>query len=78
MKCLDSGYILGQYMNIKYNLLYRTWTAGLRMRRRRRRRLLKKRQNQKKTCEIKTYIYEGRLKSSWTGGSAPLLCRGRR
>jgi hypothetical protein len=21
--------------------------------------------------------YEGRLKSSWTGGSAPLLCRGR-
>jgi hypothetical protein len=22
--------------------------------------------------------YEGRLKSSWTGGSAPLLCRGRR
>jgi hypothetical protein len=23
-------------------------------------------------------IYEGRLKSSWNGGSAPLLCRGRR
>jgi len=22
--------------------------------------------------------YEGRLKISWTGGSAPLLCRGRR
>jgi len=22
--------------------------------------------------------YDGRLKSSWTGGSAPLLCRGRR
>jgi hypothetical protein len=21
-------------------------------------------------------IYEGSLKSSWTGGSAPLLCRG--
>jgi hypothetical protein len=21
--------------------------------------------------------YEGRLKSSWTGGSAPLLCRGK-
>jgi hypothetical protein len=24
-----------------------------------------------------SYNYEGRLKSSWTGGSAPLLCRGR-
>jgi hypothetical protein len=23
-------------------------------------------------------IYEGRFKSLWTGGSAPLLCRGRR
>jgi len=23
-------------------------------------------------------IYEGRFRSSWTGGSAPLLCRGRR
>jgi hypothetical protein len=23
-------------------------------------------------------FYEGRLKSSWTGGSAPLLCRGKR
>jgi hypothetical protein len=23
-------------------------------------------------------LYEGHLKRSWTGGSAPLLCRGRR
>jgi hypothetical protein len=23
------------------------------------------------------HIYEGRLKSSWTGSSAPLLCKGR-
>jgi len=23
-------------------------------------------------------MYEGRLQSSWTGGSAPLLCRERR
>jgi hypothetical protein len=28
-------------------------------------------------CATKT-MYEGRLKSSWIGGSAPLLCRGRR
>jgi hypothetical protein len=28
---------------------------------------------------IKVYLkYEGRIKSSCTGGSAPLLCRGRR
>jgi len=24
------------------------------------------------------HMYEGRLKSSWSGGGAPLLCRGRR
>jgi len=27
---------------------------------------------------LKIIIYEGRWKSSWTGGIAPLLCRGRR
>jgi hypothetical protein len=26
----DSGYILGQYMTIKHNLLYKNWTASLR------------------------------------------------
>jgi hypothetical protein len=26
----DCGYILGQYMSNKHNLLYETWTAGLR------------------------------------------------
>jgi hypothetical protein len=25
----------------------------------------------------KFFKYEGRLKSTWTSGSAPLLCRGR-
>jgi hypothetical protein len=25
----DGGYILEQYMNIKHNLLHRTWTAAL-------------------------------------------------
>jgi hypothetical protein len=30
IKCLDCGYILEQYMNIKHNLLYKTWPAGLR------------------------------------------------
>jgi len=29
-------------------------------------------------CSALIQKYEGRLKSSWTGGSAPLLCRGRR
>jgi hypothetical protein len=33
---LDGGYILEQVMNIKFNMLYKTWTAGLRRRRRRR------------------------------------------
>jgi hypothetical protein len=28
--------------------------------------------------EINSIKYEGHLKSSWTGGSALLLCRGRR
>jgi len=27
---------------------------------------------------INSCLYEGRLKSLWTGGSTPLLCRGRR
>jgi hypothetical protein len=31
----------------------------------------------KRTC-IMENLYQSRLKSSWTGGSAPLLCRGRR
>jgi hypothetical protein len=53
INCLDWGYVLGQYMNIKHNLLYKTWAAGLR-----RWRLLKKRQNAKETCKIKhTYIH---------------------
>jgi hypothetical protein len=33
------------------------------------------------TCVLtfmRTYVHEGRWKGSWTGGSAPLLCRGRR
>jgi len=29
-------------------------------------------------CFLKSTLYEGRLKGSWTGGSAPLLCIGRR
>jgi hypothetical protein len=28
--------------------------------------------------ETVNVMYEGRLKSSWIGGSEPLLCRGRR
>jgi hypothetical protein len=52
VSCLDSFCILGQcIMNIKHNLLYTTWTAGLR----RRTRLLKKRQNAKETCKIRMY-----------------------
>jgi len=57
----DGGYILEQYMNIKHNLLHRTWTAALTRWRKRRiriwRGLLKKRYNAKKTCKIKMYIY---------------------
>jgi hypothetical protein len=30
------------------------------------------------TTDKNLVLYEGRLKSSWTGGSVPLLCRGRR
>jgi hypothetical protein len=33
---IDSGHILGNYMGIKYNLLYRTWADWPRRRRRRR------------------------------------------
>jgi len=32
--CLEHGRILGQYMNGKHNLLYKTWTARPRRRRR--------------------------------------------
>jgi hypothetical protein len=31
----------------------------------------------KKDCLVR-FIYEGLLQSSWTGGSASLICRGRR
>jgi hypothetical protein len=34
--------------------------------------------NRSRYTVIKKTFYESRLKSSWTGGSAPLLCRGRR
>jgi hypothetical protein len=30
ISCLDSAYILEQYMYIEHNLLYKAWTAGLR------------------------------------------------
>jgi hypothetical protein len=33
---VDSGYTLGQYMDIKPNLPYKSWTADLRRRRRKR------------------------------------------
>jgi hypothetical protein len=33
INCLDCGYVLGQYMNIKHSLLYKTWTVALRRRR---------------------------------------------
>jgi hypothetical protein len=33
INCLDCGYILGQYMGNRHNLLYKTWVAGLRRRR---------------------------------------------
>jgi hypothetical protein len=41
INCLDCGYILGQYVNIKHNLLYRTWTV-----RRRKDRTRRKQQNE--------------------------------
>jgi hypothetical protein len=45
-------------MSNKHNLLYKTWTAGLRRWKRRRRRwLLKKRKNAKKTYKKCTYVY---------------------
>jgi hypothetical protein len=30
INCLDCGYILGQFMNSKHSVLYKTWTSGLR------------------------------------------------
>jgi len=30
INCIDCGHILGQYMNNKNDLQYKTWTAGLR------------------------------------------------
>jgi hypothetical protein len=60
-------------MNISNNLLYKTWTAGLRGRRRRR--LLKKRQNARKTCKIKMYIYVTNTDEDWlvTRQTRPLV-----
>jgi hypothetical protein len=28
VSCLDSGYILGQYISNEHNLLYKSWTAA--------------------------------------------------
>jgi hypothetical protein len=64
INCLYSGHILGQYMNNKRSLLYKTWTARLRRRRRRRRRrLLKKRQNAKTICKKSVYILPTQTKT---------------
>jgi hypothetical protein len=69
-----SVYILRQYITIRHNLLYKAWAD----------RPVYKMQNKIKKCfksvkknkQLRTY--EGHLRSSWTGGSAPLLCKGRR
>jgi hypothetical protein len=44
-------------MDIKQNLLHKTWTAVLTGWRRRRRRLSKEKHNAKKTCKIKMYMH---------------------
>jgi hypothetical protein len=69
---LNSRYI-EQCMNIQQNMLYKTWTAGLR----RRRRLLKKRQNMKKTCKIKTYMLPAQTKTGSCYKTDPSSCQGR-